>query len=91
MAAPTNVWTWKKNLYGLGPPAIVTLEATSSLETKLGTALIINSGQLDTAEGTVVLLVGLAAEVTSAAATAGDPISFEMLRPGDVIKAAGRL
>ena len=74
MAAPTYTWEYVENLYGLGAPIVATLEATSSLETKIGTALRLSSGQLDTAETSVVLLAGLAAEATSAAASAADPI-----------------
>ena len=86
MAAPTYTWEYVENLYGLGAPIVATLEATSSLETKIGTALRLSSGQLDTAETSVVLLAGLAAEATSAAASAADPIKVYLLRPGDVIK-----
>jgi hypothetical protein len=86
MAAPTYTWEWIENLFGFGPPKIVTMEASSTLETKVGTALIITSGQLDEATATVVKLFGLAAEATAAAATAADPIKVAVLRPGDVIK-----
>jgi len=86
MAAPTYVWTYETNLFGLGPPVIATLEATSSLETKIGTLLIMSSGQVDEATASVVLPIGLAAEKTAAAATAADPIKVALLRPGDVIK-----
>ena len=86
MAAPTYTWEWVTNLFGFGPPVITTLEATSSLETKIGTLLIMSSGQVDEATASVVLPVGLAAEKTAAAATAADPIKVALLRPGDVIK-----
>ena len=86
MAAPTYVWEYVTNLFGFGPPVITTLEATSSLETKIGTLLIMSSGQVDEATASVVLPIGLAAEKTAAAATAADPIKVALLRPGDVIK-----
>lgn len=87
MAAPTYTWTYVTNLLGLSnPPSVVTLEATTSLETKVGTLVIQNGGQVDEATGTVVAILGLAAEATAAAATAADPIQVYLLRPGDVIK-----
>jgi hypothetical protein len=87
MAAPTYSWEYTTNLLGLSnPPSVVTLEATTSLETKVGTLCIQSSGQVDNASGTVVAILGLAAEATAAAATAGDPIKVYLLRPGDVIK-----
>ena len=87
MAAPTYTWSYVCNLFGLeDAPTISTFEASTDLETKIGTALIMTSGQLDEATADVVLLFGLAAEATSAAATAADPIKVQILRPGDVIK-----
>jgi len=86
MAAPTYTWEYVTNLFGFGPPVITTLEATTSLETKIGTLLVMSSGQVDEATASVVLPIGLAAEKTSAAATAADPIKVVLLRPGDVIK-----
>jgi hypothetical protein len=86
MAAPTYTWEYTTNLFGFGPPIITALEATSSLETKIGTLLIMSSGQVDEATASVVLPIGLAAEKTAAAATAADPIKVMLLRPGDVIK-----
>lgn len=87
MAAPTYTWEYVTNLLGLkDPPSVATFEATSSLETKVGTLLIMSSGQLDEATASVVLPIGLAAEATDAAATAGDPIAVYILRPGDIIK-----
>jgi hypothetical protein len=86
MAAPTYTWSYVTNLYGLNPPTPMTAPASSNLETKVGTALIMTSGALDEATATVVLFAGLAAEATAAAATAGDPIKFYPIRPGDVIK-----
>jgi hypothetical protein len=86
MTAPTYTWEYVTNLFGLTPPKVYTFEASTSLETKVGTALILTSGQLDEATATVVLFAGLAAEATSAAATAADPIKVYLIRPGDVIK-----
>ena len=86
MAAPTYIWEYVTNLYGLNPPSPMTAPASANLETKVGTALIITSGALDEATASVVLFAGLAAEATSAAASAGDPIKFYPIRPGDVIK-----
>lgn len=86
MAAPTYIWEYKYSLFGLGPPVKTTLEATSSLETKVGTLVFMSSGQVDNAGDTRPSLLGLAAEATSEAATATDPIQVWILRPGDVIK-----
>lgn len=86
MAAPANIWTYKTNLYGLGPPVIATFEATASLETKVGTLLFMSSGQADNGGASFVSCLGLAAEATSAAATAADPIRVYILRPGDVVR-----
>jgi hypothetical protein len=86
MAAPTYTWSYVTNLYGLNPPTPMTHNASASLETKIGTALIITSGALDEATASVVLFAGFAAEATSAAASAGDPIKFYPYRPGDVWK-----
>lgn len=87
MAAPTYTWDYVTNLLGLSnPPSVVTLEASSGLETKVGTLVIQASGQVDEATASVVAILGLAAEATAAAATAADPIKVYLLRPGDVIK-----
>lgn len=86
MAAPTYTWDYVTNLYGLGAPVVTTLEATSGLYTKIGTLLIMSSGQVDEAGASVVLPVGLAAETISVSATAADPVKVMLLRPGDVIK-----
>jgi hypothetical protein len=86
MAAPTYTWSYVTNLNGLPPPTTMTHNASASLETKVGTALIITSGALDEATASVVLFAGFAAEATSAAASAGDPIKFYPYRPGDVWK-----
>ena len=86
MAAPTYAWEYVTNLYGLNPPTPITGTASASLETKVGTALIMTSGALDEATASVVLFAGFAAQATSAAASAGDPIKFYPYRPGDVWK-----
>jgi hypothetical protein len=86
MAAPTYTWEWITNLYGFGPPVIITMEATASLETKVGTLLFMTSGQLDNCTDGTGHCIGLAAEATAAAATAADPIRVYVLRPGDVIR-----
>jgi hypothetical protein len=86
MAAPTYAWSYVTNLFGMDPPSPITGNASANLETKVGTALIITSGGLDEATASVVLFAGFAAEATSAAATAGDPIKFYPYRPGDVWK-----
>jgi hypothetical protein len=62
------------------------LPASSSLETKVGTALILTSGAVDEATASVVLFVGLAAEETAAALDAGDPVPVDLIAPGMVIK-----
>jgi hypothetical protein len=86
MAAPTYAWSYVTNLHGLPPPTPITGAASANLETKVGTALIITSGALDEATASVVLFAGFAAEATSAAASAGDPIKYYPYRPGDVWK-----
>ena len=85
MAAPTYTWTYETNLYGLEPPAVTTLEATSGLYTVPGTLCVMASGQVDEATASVVLPIGLAAETINNA-TAADPVKVYVLRPGDVIK-----
>jgi hypothetical protein len=86
MAAPTYTWEFVEDLYGDRVPKVTTLQASTNLETKIGTLLIATSGQLDEATATVVRIIGLAAEATSAAATATDPIKVALLFPGAVIK-----
>jgi hypothetical protein len=86
MAAPTYTCEFNSDLFGNRVPKIVTLEASSNLETKIGTALIATGGQVDEATASVQLFLGLAAQATTAAATAGDPIKVELIAPGMVIK-----
>ena len=86
MAAPTYTWKFVYDLYGNRVPKVVTLEATANLETKVGTLVIMNSGQVDEATATAVAIIGIAAEATSAAATAADPIKVYVIAPGMVIR-----
>ena len=86
MAAPTYTWAFAYDLFGNRVPKIATLEASSNLETKIGTALIATGGQVDEATASVQLFLGLAAEKTAAALTAGDPITVELAFPGAVYK-----
>jgi len=87
MAAPTYTWKFVKDLWGDRIPKVVTLEASSGLETKVGTLVIMSGGQVDEATATVAAgVIGLAAEATSAAATAADPIKVAIIAPGMVIR-----
>ena len=86
MAAPTYTWEFVYDLWGNRIPKIVTLEATTSLETKVGTLLFMTSGQLDNCTDGTATMIGLAAEATSAAATAADPIKVALIAPGMVIR-----
>lgn len=86
MAAPTYTWEFYTDLLGDRVPKIVTLEASANLETKVGTALIATGGQVDEATASVVLFLGLAAEASSAALSAADPIKVALIAPGMVIK-----
>ncbi len=86
MAAPANIWEYVTNLYGLDTPIIATFEAESNLETLVGTLLNMSSGQVAEGGASFASGLGLAAEATSAALTAADPIRVYVLRPGDVIR-----
>ena len=86
MAAPLYTWEFVTDLWGDRVPKIVTLEASANLETKVGTALIATSGQVDEATASVSLFLGLAAEATAAALSAADPIKVALIAPGMVIK-----
>lgn len=86
MAAPTYTWEFVYDLFGDRVPKLVTLEATAGLETKVGTLVIMASGQVDEATASAVAVIGLAAEKTAAAATAADPIRVYLLAPGMVIR-----
>lgn len=86
MAAPTYTWEFNCDLFGNEVPKVCTMEASTDLETKIGTALILTGGELDEATATVVKLFGLALTATIAAATAGDPIKVAIIAPGMVIK-----
>jgi hypothetical protein len=85
MPAPTYTWEFVTDLLGDRVPKIVALEATSGLYTKVGTAVIAASGQVDEATASVVLFLGLAAEEISNA-TAADPVKVALIAPGMVIK-----
>jgi len=87
MAAPAYGWSFDCDLFGDRVPKIVTMEAATGLETKVGTLLSMVSGQLAaTTDGTADKIFGIAAQATTAAATAGDPIKVEVIAPGMVIK-----
>lgn len=86
MAAPTYTWEFVYDLWGDRVPKVVTLEATASLETKIGTLLVLSSGQVDEATANATEIIGLAMEATSAAASAADPIKVAIIAPGMVIR-----
>jgi len=87
MAAPAYTWEFNCDLMGDRVPKIITLEAAASLETKVGTLVSMSSGQVAaTTDGTGAAIIGLAAEATSAALSAADPIKVAVLAPGMVIK-----
>ena len=86
MAAPAYTWEFAYDLWGDRVPKVITMEASASLETKVGTLLFMTGGQLDNCTDGTGTMIGLAAEATSAAATAGDPIKVELIAPGMVIR-----
>ena len=86
MAAPTYTWEFVYDLFGDRVPKVVTLEATASLETKVGTLVIMSGGQVDEATASAAEVIGIAAEATSAAASARDPIKVYIIAPGMVIR-----
>jgi len=87
MAAPTYIWEFNSDLMGDRVPKVITLEAASGLETKIGTLCSMSSGQvIATTDGSGATVIGLAMEATTAAATAADPIKIAVLAPGMVIK-----
>jgi len=86
MAAPTYTWEFVYDLWGDRTPRMATMEATASLETKIGTLLILSSGQLDEATASAAEIIGIAAEATTAAAVAADPIKIYVIAPGMVIR-----
>jgi hypothetical protein len=86
MAAPTYTWEFVYDLFGDRVPKIVTLEATANLETKVGTLLVMSSGQVDEATASAGEVIGLSMTETSAAATAADPIKVAIIAPGMVIR-----
>jgi hypothetical protein len=86
MAAPTYKWEFVADLMGDRIPKVVVLQASANLETKVGTMVINNGGQVDEAGGSVDGIIGLAMEDTAAALAAAAPIQVELLFPGALIK-----
>lgn len=86
MAAPAYTWEFVYDLWGDRVPKVVTLEATTNLETKIGTLLFMTGGQVDNCTDGTGSMIGLAKAATSAAATAADPIEVELIAPGMVIR-----
>jgi hypothetical protein len=86
MAAPAYTWEFVYDLWGNRTPKVITMEASASLETKVGTLLFMTSGQLDNCTDGTGTMIGLAMEATSAAATAADPIKVALIAPGMVIR-----
>ena len=86
MAAPAYTWEFVCDLWGDRVPTIITMEASASLETKVGTLLFMTSGQLDNCTDGTGTCIGLAAEATSAAASSGDALRVAVLAPGMVIR-----
>ena len=87
MAAPAYTWEFKYDLFGDRTPKIVTLEAASSLEVKIGTLVALSSGQVAAAGDSASTLLGLAMEDNDGdAATAGDPVKVALIAPGMVIR-----
>ena len=86
MPAPTYIWEFVYDLWGDRIPKIITMEATTGLYTKVGTLLFMTGGQLDNCTDGTGTMIGLAAEVISAAATAADPVRVALIAPGMVIR-----
>jgi hypothetical protein len=86
MAAIAYTWAFARDLAGTRIPVITTLKAAASLETKIGTPLMMVSGQVSPAVGSVTSFIGLAAQDTAAALSANDPIKVELIAPGMLIK-----
>jgi hypothetical protein len=86
MAAPTYTWEFVYDLWGDRVPKVVTLEATNALETKVGTLVVMASGQVDEATASAAEILGLAMEATSAALAAAAPIKVAIIAPGMVIR-----
>ena len=86
MAAPAYTWSFHTDLWGSRTPVVATFEAGSSLETKVGTLVKMSSGRVIAAGNSAASLLGIAAEETAAALTAGDPIKVYLLAPGMVIR-----
>ncbi len=86
MAAPTSTWSFAYDLWGNRTPRVVSLEAAGSLETLEGTLIYMNGGLATAAGASASTLIGIAAEATSAALSASDPIKVALIAPGMVIK-----
>jgi len=86
MAAPAYTWEFVYDITGDRIPKIITLEAAASLETLVGTLLVMSSGQVAAAGASSAEVIGLAVEATSAAATAADPVKVAVIAPGMVIR-----
>jgi len=86
MTAPAYTWKFVCDLFGNRTPKLVTLEATTDLLTKVGTLVIMSSGQVDEATASAAEVIGIAAEEISTAATATDPVQIYIIAPGMVIR-----
>lgn len=86
MAAPANTWKFVKDLWGNRVPKVITLEAKASLETKVGTLVNIDSGQVAAAGVSHGSLLGLAMTATDAALDAGDAVKVAVIGEGMVIR-----
>jgi hypothetical protein len=86
MAAPAYTWEFVYDLWGDRVPKKVTLEAANTLETKVGTLLVMSSGQVAAAGASSGEIIGIAAEETAAALSAADPIQLWLIAPGMVIR-----
>lgn len=87
MAAPTYTWEFNSDLMGDRVPKVVTLKATASIMTKVGTLMSMASGKtLPSTDGNTASVIGLAMQVIDVAATEDDPVKVAILAPGMVIK-----
>lgn len=87
MAAPAYTWKFVYDLWGDRVPKKVTMEASASLETKVGTLLFMTSGQLDTVTDGTGTMIGISAEDNDGdAASSGDDHQVYLIAPGMVIR-----
>ena len=86
MSAPAYTWKFVKDLCGNRTPKVVTLEAAAALETKVGTLLVLSSGQLAAAGVSAASLFGIAMTETAAALSAGDAVKVSVIAEGMVIR-----